>query len=206
MQLLAIGDAQQAPGFRKLQHAGRELDEISKAFPAPARTVKRGAEATPASYAGSKPGRYAMIHFAAHGKAEAVNPLNSAVVLSADPGTENYKLYARDIVREPIQARLVTISACQGAVSRTYRGEGSVGLAWAFLRAGAGQVAAGLWNVNDEATEALMEQFYAALHDGAPPAEALRKAKQALIRDGYAKPYYWAPIEIFAGYVEPRSK
>jgi CHAT domain-containing protein len=89
-------------------------------------------------------------------------------------------------------------------VSRTYRGEGSVGLAWAFLKAGAGQVAAGLWNVSDEATELLMEQFYAGLRAGAAPAEALRKAKQELIQHGYKKPYYWAPIEIFAGQVEAR--
>ena len=50
---------------------------------------------------------------------------------------DSYKLYARDIVKHHLTARLVTISACEGAGKRAYSGEGLVGLSWAFLRAGA---------------------------------------------------------------------
>jgi len=52
-------------------------------------------------------------------------------------------------VNLPLQAELVTISACRSAGARTYSGEGLVGLAWAFLNAGAHNVVAGLWNVED---------------------------------------------------------
>src|SRR5687767_15402840 len=48
-----------------------------------------------------------------------------------------YRLAARDIAQHPLSARLVTISSCDGAGTATYAGEGLVGLAWAFLHAGA---------------------------------------------------------------------
>lgn len=201
--LLAMGDADPSPGFPKLPHAALELGAITKLFPSNSTRVYAGSAATPSQYGRAKPDQFQMIHFTAHGKAEAGNPLDSAVVLSRDPGTQANKLYAREIVDIPIHARLVTVSACKSAGSRTYRGEGPVGLAWAFLRAGAGQVVAGLWNVNDEAGEDLMARFYDAMRTrNLPPAAALRDAKRALIKT-YKHPYYWAPFEIFAGYVEP---
>ena len=40
-------------------------------------------------------------------------------------------------------------------------GEGLVGFAWAFLRAGAQRVIAGLWDVDDRSTADLMGRVYA---------------------------------------------
>ncbi|HYK01031.1 MAG TPA: CHAT domain-containing protein [Thermoanaerobaculia bacterium] len=65
-----------------------------------------------------------------------------------------------------LTARLVTISNCSGAGSRTYAGEGLVGLAWAFLLAGAEQVIAALWEVDDDATAKLMDEMYAQIRRG----------------------------------------
>ena len=112
-----------------------------------------------------------------------------------------YKLYARDVADRPLSADLVTISACRSAGERTYAGEGLVGFAWAFLRAGARRVIAGLWDVDDRSTAALMGQVYANLARGASPGEALRAAKLEMIRSGAAtaKPYYWAPFQLFVG-------
>ena len=42
-----------------------------------------------------------------------------------------------------------------------------------------------------------MEGLYARIAAGASPPVALREAKRALIGNGYAKPYYWAPFQIF---------
>ena len=88
-------------------------------------------------------------------------------------------------------------SACRSAGERAYAGEGLVGFAWAFLRAGSRRVVAGLWDVDDRSTAALMDDMYARLAAGAPPAVALREAKRALMRAGYPRPYYWAPFQIF---------
>jgi CHAT domain-containing protein len=201
--LLAMGDAADSPGYPKLTYASLELDAIQRLFPPDRRRVIVGKDATPSQYSLANPIQFAMIHFTAHGKAEAGNPLDSAVILSKDPRTQAFKLYAREIVRVRIEARLVTISACKSAGSRTYRGEGAVGLAWAFLNAGAEQVVAGLWNIHDQAGQDLMTKFYEGMRKrNLSPAVALREAKQELIKS-YKKPYYWAPFEIFAGYVEP---
>ena len=109
-----------------------------------------------------------------------------------------YKLYARDVIGIPIRANLVTLSACRGAGSRTYAGEGLVGFAWAFLEAGAQNVVAGLWEVDDASTAKVMETMYAQLRGGATPPQALRNAKlQMLHSDGpFRKPYYWAPFQV----------
>ena len=101
----------------------------------------------------------------------------------------------------PLTAELVTISACRSAGAKTYAGEGPVGFAWAFLRAGARNVIAGLWDVNDRSTAQLMSGLYAEIARGSTPADALRAAKLSLVRGGgsYAKPYYWAPFQVYTG-------
>ena len=78
----------------------------------------------------------------------------------------------------------------RSAGERLYSGEGLVGFAWAFLRAGARRVVAGLWDVDDKSTVAVMDRLYAGVSSGEPPVTALRDAKLALVRAGgvYAKP------------------
>ncbi|WP_433985170.1 CHAT domain-containing protein [Tunturiibacter empetritectus] len=58
------------------------------------------------------------------------------------------------------------MSACDSAGKRIYSSEGLVGLSWAFLRAGAQNVVASLWEVNDASTPKLMDVFYAAIARG----------------------------------------
>ena len=199
--LLAIGDADGTPEFPRLENAGLELDAVTKPFPGRQKSI-RGKQARPRAYGEADPIQYDMIHFTAHGEAIASNPLDSAVILSEDPDSKAFKLYAREIAKKTIEARLVTISACKSASSRTYRGEGVVGLAWAFLRAGAGQVVAGVWDVGDQLARDLMSRFYQGIHGGKQPAEALRTAKLDIMQ-GYKSPHDWAVFEIFAGYIEP---
>jgi len=99
-----------------------------------------------------------------------------------------------------LRADLVTISACYGAGERAYSGEGLVGLSWAFLRAGAHNVVAALWEATDASTEQLMDKFYDELDKGAKPDVALRAAKLSLLRGiGFHNPFYWAPFQLYAG-------
>ncbi|MEO8482231.1 MAG: CHAT domain-containing tetratricopeptide repeat protein [Acidobacteriota bacterium] len=197
--LLVMGDALDPAAHRpQLQYAATEITDVARLFPPARTTVLRGAAAAPDAYVRSGPARFSLIHFAAHATANATSPLESAIELSRDPAGES-KLYARDIMATPIAADLVTISACRGVGDRAYGGEGPVGLAWAFLRAGATRVVAGLWDVDDEASASLMAQFYAGLATGLEPSAALRAAKLSLIKRGgnLAKPFYWAPLQIF---------
>lgn len=199
-RLLLIGDAQSTGAqddFPRLANAGREIDGIRGEFPPGAAVVRTGVEATPDAYAAANPAGFSLIHFAAHATANQESPLDSAVVMTARAG--NNKLYARDIRNCPIHAELVTLSACRSAGARTYAGEGLVGFAWAFLGAGARNVVAGLWEVDDRSTALLMEKMYRELERGASPAAALRQAKLELAGSATAfrKPYHWAPFELF---------
>ncbi len=198
--LFLMGDALQAsPDFPPLPQAGKEVGLVENYFSQNNRTVFTGAQATPSKFVSGKPEEFSYLHFATHGTASTTRPLESAVILS--PEGDSYKLYARDIVRHPLHAYLVTISACNGAGMRTYAGEGLVGLAWAFLRAGAHNVIAGLWEVSNSSTPQLMDELYKGLNAGQDPATALRKAKLALVHsDGnYRRPFYWAPFQLYAG-------
>ena len=200
--VLFIGDPDAAdPQYPPLPHLKDELAVIHRLFPKA--DVYRGAEAVPSAYAAASPQRYAMIHFAAHGVPNAEAPLESAIVLSRQG--EQYKLYAKDVMDVPIRASLVTVSVCSGAGGRAYSGEGLMGFAWAFLETGARNVLAGLWPVDDAATAQLMASVYGALAHGAPPAEALRHAKLAMLKSDsvYRRPYYWGAFEVFSRETEP---
>ena len=157
-------------------------------------TVIAGPRATADAYLDTVTRRYGFVHFVAHGIGNTTRPLDSAIVLGN-------KLYAREILKHRLNARLVTISSCHGAGQRAFAGEGLVGLAWAFLRAGAHQVVAALWEVSDSATPQLMDAMYGAIERGEDPAAALREAKLALLRSNtvYRRPLYWAPFVLYAG-------
>ena len=198
--LLLIGNPVSAsPDFPALPQAQQEIHEVAAHFSSTGETVIDGPKATPAAYLASDPANFSYIHFVAHGTASRLSPLDSAVILS--PQGDTYKLYARDIVEKPLRADLVTISACYGSGSRSYSGEGLVGLSWAFLRAGARNVIASLWEANDVSTPGLMDSMYTAISNGDDPAAALHAAKVAMLHSGsvYRRPFYWATFQIYVG-------
>jgi CHAT domain-containing protein/tetratricopeptide (TPR) repeat protein len=202
-KLLLIGNPiNNGTGYDNLVNAFAEIRGIEKHFPKDSQTVVTQSGAVPASYLESNPEEFSYIHFVAHGTASRLDPLDSAVVLSPPPeNPDNFKLYARDIMRDPLHARLVTISSCYGSGSRAYAGEGLVGLSWAFLRAGAHNVIGALWEVNDASTPLLMDRLYAGLEAGSTPDDALRAAKLSLIHSPavYRKPLYWAAFQLYTG-------
>jgi CHAT domain-containing protein len=200
-KLLLIGDPlPPSAEFPELPQAAAEMGDIERYFAEPDRTVLSRRQATAAAYLRSRPEQFSFIHFVAHGTASRMSPLDSAVILTKEG--DSYKLYARDIVGQPLRADLVTISACHGAGERTYSGEGLVGLTWAFLRAGAHGVIAALWEVSDNSTPELMSDLYGEIKKGSAPDAALRHAKLKLLHSGtvYQKPFYWAPFEMYRGH------
>jgi CHAT domain-containing protein len=201
--LLLIGNPMSAGSeFQALPNASAEIVRVGQHFSPEGQSVLTQARAIPAAYEASAPGQFRYIHFVAHGTASLLSPLDSAVVLSPAPNhLENFKLYARDIVQHPLHARLVTISACYGSGLRTYAGEGLVGLAWAFLRAGSHNVIGALWEVDDASTPMLMDRLYGEIQAGKTPDAALRAAKLSLIHSSnvYRKPFYWGAFQLYAG-------
>jgi CHAT domain-containing protein len=78
---------------------------------------------------------------------------------------------------------LAVLSACDTGLGEVAGGEGVLGLVRAFHVAGARQVVASLWRVEDESTAALMGRFYHHLWvQKQPPLEALRQAQLEVYR------------------------
>ena len=201
--LLLVGNTEEPNAdFPALPQAPAEMQKIAHYFADSHREVLEGKQATPSAYLSSNPERFAYLHFVTHGTASHTRPLESAVILSKEG--DSYKLYARDIVGQHLNANLVTISACNGSGTRAYSGEGLVGLSWAFLRAGAHNVIGALWEVSDASTPQLMDTLYGELSQGKDPATALREAKLRLLhstdpRSVFKKPFYWASFQLYAG-------
>ena len=199
--LLLIGAPAQADlHFPELPHAKEEMASVQKHFPSAKITSFSGRDATPDSYLKNSPGMYKFIHLATHGTPNAIDPLQSAIILSSGKDG-NFKLLGRDIVDGKVQlnAELVTISACEGVGTQLQSLEGLLGLEWAFMRAGAHQVIAAVWDQDDAVTPALMDDFYDQLSQGKSATDALHHAKLSILKAGgfHAAPYYWASLQLY---------
>lgn len=121
---------------------------------------------------------YDVIHLATHALFDGVHPLQSGILLA------DAALTVPDLFRLRLNARLVTLSACQTALSRLEPGDELLGLREALLFAGARALLVSLWPVDDAATGRLMGHFYTRLLAGARPAEALAAAQRMLYDEG----------------------
>ena len=139
---------------------------------------------------------YRILHFATHGILREDHPALSALILSrydADGRPIEGRLSLNEIYDLEISADLVVLSACRSALGREIHGEGLMGLPRGFLYAGATQVLASLWNVQDESTAELMTRFYRhLLVEGQPAAAALRAAQRSMLEERRYAPYHWA--------------
>jgi len=143
--------------------------------------------------------KYRYVHFATHGYLDTTRAGLSAVVLSMfdkDGKPQDGFLRTHDIYNLKLPAELVVLSACETGLGKEVTGEGLEGLTRAFMYAGARRVVVSLWNVNDKATAALMQQLYTGmLRNGKTPAAALRAAQIEMLRTRqWQSPYFWAPF------------
>jgi CHAT domain-containing protein len=199
--VLLIGDPEQEdPQYPRLPHAADEMASVERQFTANQVQKLSGRAATPDAYASIHPERFRFLEFAAHGTANSSNPLDSAVILSRGKNSE-FKLFAGEIEKHKLNSELVTISACYGGGTARTSSEGLLGLQSAFLRAGAHQVIAGLWDVDDQSAPLLMGGTYQGVVKGKSAASALRAAKLKILspRTADKAPYYWGALQLYVG-------
>jgi CHAT domain-containing protein len=142
-----------------------------------------------------------VVHFATHAIFDEKVPSRSGIVVSRRSGPPEAApiVRAADIAGLQVRADLITLSGCQTGLGQVVDGEGVMGLAWAFNRAGAGSLVVTLWNVSDTSTEAAMVAFYRALRAGESKAAALLTARRQLLHGpnpALRHPYYWAAFAL----------
>src|SRR5206468_2522670 len=156
-------------GFARLPFSREEADAIARLDAAGGVFEATDFKASRDTVLTGALNNYRIVHFATHGLLDSERPALSSLVLSlvdASGRPQNGYLRLADIYNMRLDANLVVLSACQTALGKEIRGEGLVGLARAFMYAGAPRVVASLWQVNDAATAELMRRFYRGmLHD-----------------------------------------
>ena len=135
-----------------------------------------------------------LMHLAAHGNAErgeiALSPQRAT---NDTPQEEDYLLNVSEIQGVQVRAKLVVLSCCHSGRGLVKK-EGVLGIARAFLASGARSVLVASWEIEDEATEQLMNHFYQHLVRGESASESLHQAVQWLRSNGFPKPSQWAPF------------
>ena len=191
-RVLVCGLSDYGAAARPLPYAEREVNGVGDLWP---EKVDRlwGATATREAVlqanATGQLANYDILHFAAHAVIDPLSPAQSRVLLNSEP------LTFADILTLRLNARVVTLSACDSAIGREQPGDELMTLGRAFFYAGSRSVIASLWPVEDEATGDLMKRFYGHLVAGKGAAQALRTAQLEMAGAGYV-PYQWAAFVV----------
>lgn len=138
----------------------------------------------------------ALVHIAAHGRMEtgeiALAP--NVTQPSRIPCEEDFILTMNDVLSVQMRAKLVVLSCCHSAHGEI-NAEGVVGIARAFLGAGARSVLVSLWAIDDEATLVFMKHFYQHLVKGTTASEALNQSMKCMRQsEMFSAVKYWAPF------------
>ena len=140
-----------------------------------------------------------LIHIAAHG-----NERTGEIALCPNPGwtskfpkKKDFILTMSDVHEANLRARLVVLSCCHSGRGRISKGEGVVGIARAFLAAGARSVLVTLWAIDDEATMVFMKSFYQHLKEGRTASAAIHQSMKSFREsEEFSEMRYWAPFQL----------
>ncbi len=132
---------------------------------------------------GTYPALLSGLALAGANRAAEQQPSPPAPLPSTGEGSDGI-LTAEEIGTQNLDGvQLVVLSACDSGLGQQASGEGLLGLQRSFQSAGARNVVASLWPVDDQATSALMRVFYTKLwKENKPPLEALRDAQLYIYR------------------------
>ena len=191
------------PMFKELNFARQEVEMIGDILNIPPLT---GTEASKNKVL-ERIKSVALVHIAAHGRAEtgeiALAPNagweNDPIILKSRlkvkiPKEDYYILKMSDVLAVRLRARLVVLSCCHSGRGEL-KSEGAVGIARAFLAAGARSVLVSLWAISDQATMEFMRSFYQHLIEGKSASVALHQAMKTLRNsEKFWAVKYWAPF------------
>lgn len=185
------------PLFPRLIHSRQELSILKELYSKNPPITLSGEQATLAAFLHQPLDQFRLIHLSTHAICIPEHLHSSGLLFSQydreGQSIDNVYLNTGTIAKQSFKADLVVLSACRGADGPRFQGEGLMGLARAFLQAGAGSVIASRWDVDDQATAVLMQHFYTGLKQGLNSAQALQSAQNLMRKEKrWSQPRYWA--------------
>ncbi len=189
-----------------LPGAKKEVVGIGQHFTA---TTLLGESATESHFK-EEASKYDIIHFATHSVVNEKNTDYTRLYFQASSGEneEDGYLHAFELDNIELNARLVTLSACNTGFGKVEEGEGVMSLARSFTAAGVPGVVMSLWPASDKSTPILMESFYKYLSEGQSKDEALNNARKDYLSTATGKakhPFYWGGF-VLIGDTDPLSE
>lgn len=189
--MLALGNPALGDPALDLPGAQHEVSQLGQVVPQAVVAVREQAtESLFKTYAASAP----VLHIASHGEFNPQAPLASRLLLVADEKNDG-SLTVGELYDLELNSELVTLSACQTGLGDVQSGDDVIGLTRGFLFAGAANIVASLWMVDDEATARLMVNLYQNLA-GDNKQQALRDAQLTVKNTYQSHPYYWAAFQL----------
>lgn len=191
IEVLSAGLTEGVQGFPPLPSAADELEAIGGLYKT--HRLLNEEFRVPQLEREMKTNPFTIVHIASHGKFE--RDAKKSFLLTFDEKLTMDRLSEvvgffrfRD---QPLE--LLSLSACQTAAGDD---RAALGLAGIAIKAGARSALATLWFVNDEASSALVVEFYRQLKNPAlSKAQALRQAQLNLLANpDYQHPIFWSPF------------
>jgi CHAT domain-containing protein len=179
------GTATEVQGIAKLLQAGGEKTEL-----------RIGIDATKTELLDTDLAKFRFLHFATHGVLPVdTNVREPALVLSYDGVSPSHMfLPMSEVLGLKLQSESVVLSACNTGSGTISKAEGVMSLGRAFLAAGSSSVTVSLWQVSDESTAVLMQEYYRHLLKGERKSAALAEARNTIFSKGFKDPFFWAPF------------
>jgi CHAT domain-containing protein len=166
-------------------------DEVKNILPLFTENISAFGKQSTETFVKNNADGYDFIHFATHGTYDYEQPLYSHLLFpSSEQDDGRFNVF--EVFEMKINAKLVTLSACETGLGNINQGDELVGLSRAFLFAGSSSVIVSLWAVADYPTSLLMVNFYRYLKDH-NLLEALTLAQRDVIKI-YPQPLYWSPF------------
>ena len=107
---------------------------------------------------------------------------------------KHHMLKIADVQAVQLRAKLVVLSCCHSGLGEI-KAEGVMGIARAFLGAGARSVLVSLWAIDDSATFEFMKFFYQNMRHGNSASVSLNRAMRSLREsEKFSDVKHWAPF------------
>lgn len=148
-----------------------------------------------------------ILHYSGHSLLDEAFPARSTL-------TARNPVSARDIARSQLNYRLIVLSSCDSAGGLSGFGSGLVGLSAAFQAAGARQVIATRWPIDQHSSLLLGEFYRLPLREEALP-QNLRRARLQFRKQTFRvgshtvsmwSPYFWAPFMLLSPHYSHKTE